>query len=359
MLYSTPFYDSHEELAAEMFLEALRESGAKSPVMISIGDAGLSVKENLRSFQRRTKEFDEGKIDAVNRFLDSLALESDDSLEWYKAATRADPNNLTAWFRVAVDGDFNERFDAIRELCARDPHNALPWYLRAGLEFEYGALGTDSLKTGNRCPTCRMYPIPYPFDIDATYPHDEVFTALEVAGEPITPVALRSWIVAIDNKFFRWGDPLDDQLRNLAHHAIAECKRREDNGETKSATDLLNELHWCGFQLMKMKEADSLHVVTGMGIAAVAGDELKETFTGASDEKSLDRLAQVENVRRAFHGEFMKLIQQLERHGGVDSAEILRGRWDLVDEEMRLLRRALAVSRVHRLEWSADGVVLR
>lgn len=342
-----------EDLAGRLFAAAIERADrrTRSDIFVSMGDhgSGLSLvsaaKESLERAVRETEEIQRegaaqrveareaaeglaavpgqarrlaGAIEAgrpddaderfaeVGRTMLQAVEEANeqgrmDALEAYAAAVRIDPDNLGAWFRLVWVTEGEAQDAALEELRRRDPENALPWIATGVvlIERKRFAEAIAPLRAAGERKVCRLYSSPLPKVIRLRFPNDEGFRSLQVAGEPVSPVALRhllrTWKEITDGiGGNRWEDRVCEALASSTEDYVTASVKV---GMLRQASDLTDARYRAGRAMLTLEPPEaSAFVHALLAVRVVAPEAVSIHHLAGHDaeaaevQRSLDRL---------------------------------------------------------------------
>ncbi len=396
---SVPVNKASSDEVAGLFTAALSRAKIKAPIYVSFGDTASGPNIIRETFERATQTMSDAVVadiasgviersktaqglkgEAASRFLEQIIQDSfrhatqhegvlreinalsktiiegtDASAMYYLAAIAEDPEFKPAWLRLATRAKGAKRASAAEAFIRHDPENAIPYYLRAMAEIETGDLvaALKSVQMGNSKTVCRFYSSPRPTTFTLQYPDNEMSREYGVVGESLGSNGL-DYLVDSFDQLFAWANPLDHDIRDIARNLVEEGVRRRRSGRVASAIEYLEATYEMGFRLMRAEPRDGLTLLTGVGCAGAAHDDLKSVYQSLGEKAKLQRLSESETARSRFREEFAKTLSASKLSNDVVAAT-LRGKKHPLDENRQRAGQALIKAGIIKAPDAKNG----
>lgn len=295
------------------------------------------------------KSFNNGVLKELSRtvlddFTKQLDADKKTSEVCYAQAIKEDPGYRLGWQKLVVfsEGAVSEK--AVDGWIQNDPNNALPYYLRAAMQAEAGKLtaAIQSIRVGNGKSECRSYASALPKEFELTYPVDEQFLELGVAGTRISRSSF-AFLVKRGEDIQPFGDPLCRQLGDVARTLTEEAKQLQMSEDFTESIEYFESIRLMGTRLMCIESQAQKIMFEGYSIT-LRTDVLRELYTAQNNSEGIARLDRFQAARKLFRkGYFDTLLKDLKP----DKANLklwFSGNIDVAKKEQRLLEKTIRES---------------
>ncbi len=369
----------------QLLLDALAKADKKAPLYVALGDvdSGLvalrdSVQaietsiddtvSELKPLQSEAEiilddELDNGEILARNFkesfnhvVLQELARTSIDdfakqikagkssSAVCYSQSVKVDPGYKLGWQKLAVFSEGAAAEKAVEGWIQHDPNNALPYYLRAARESEAGKLAAalQSIRVGNEKVECRSYSSAMPNEFELTYPADELFLKLGVAGTRISRSSF-AFLVKQGEDIQPFGDPMCRQLGDVARTLSEEAERLQVSMKFAESIEYFESIRLMGVRLMCVEPHAQEIMYEGYRVT-LPTDVLRELYGAQNNSDEIARLDRFQSARKLFRDRYFDTFLKDLKRDESNRKLWLRGQVDPQKEEQRLLEKAVRES---------------